>query len=222
MQNGMINIALADDHAVTRKGIKTILELNPELNVSIEASNGLELEELLRSASVLPDIVILDVCMPGMNGFGTIDMIKEHFPSVHILVFSLLCEEDTIINMITRGACGYIAKSADPIILTDAVLTIYDKGFYIGELTKKEYFRKKAPVKDREGFYGKSFLTAKEVSFIRLATTNLNYHEIADKMGVRPKTLENYRDGVFQKLGINNRAALALYAFRSGLVEILP
>jgi DNA-binding NarL/FixJ family response regulator len=217
----MITVALVDDHVITRKGLKTILESGSEIKVTREASHGLELMELLGGAYSLPDIVILDISMPVMNGYETVDAIKTKYPDIHILIFSLLVEDDAIINMITRGACGYLPKSADPLVLVEAVKTIYRTGFYVSELARKEYFRKTL-VEKREGFYGKAFLTAKEIAFIKLACSNLNYQEIALQLNVKPRTVENYRDNLFQKLGINNRAALAVYAFKNGIVSILP
>jgi len=218
----MITLALVDDHEITRKGIKTIIELHPNIKVILEASNGKELLDQLENARVLPAVAILDIAMPVMNGFTTIDELQEKYPSVKIIVFSLLYEEDTVINMITRGACGYITKSADPSSLAEAVSTVQTKGFYLGELVKKEYFRKNSLREKKSGFTGKQYLSQKEVEFIKLAATNLNYKEIAEIMEVKPKTIENYRDSLFQKLEIKNRAALVLYGFKNGLVNIFP
>lgn len=214
----MIKVCLVDDHIVTRKGIKTVLELTGEITVILEASNGQELMHFLKTADSLPEIIILDINMPLMNGMTAIGNIKKEFPEIHILVFTLINEDDAVINMISRGACGYLAKSADPSILITAVNSIATSGFYIGQLTKREYFGKQSETKRKEGFYGREFLSAKEVEYIRLAASNRNYAEIALEMGIRPKTLENYRDSVFLKLNINNRAALAIYAFKNGLI----
>lgn len=216
----MITVALADDHLVTRAGIKTILQLHKLIKVEIEASNGIELLDCLSRASTLPDVAIVDINMPKMNGFDTVKEMQKYYPSVKIIAFSLIFEEDAVINMITLGACGYISKTADPLLLSEAVIAVYEKGFYLGELVKKEYFDTDPTVKRRPAFTGKQLLTQKEVAFIKLAATNLNYKEIADRMEVSPKTVENYRDSLFMKLEIKNRAALALYGFKNGLVDL--
>lgn len=216
----MIHLALIDDHVITRKGIKTIIELNRDIKVVAEASNGKELLDLLATAKTLPDIIILDISMPIMNGYTTIDLLREKYPSIKIIIFSLLFEEDTVIDMIARGASGFINKSADPSTLAKSIIKVHTTGFYISDLAKKEYFRNDISGKKRNGFSGKHFLSPKEVEFIRLASSNLSYKEIAEKMEVSPKTIENYRDSLFQKLEIKNRAALALYGFKNGLINL--
>jgi two-component system invasion response regulator UvrY len=214
----MISVALADDHLITRTGIKTILQLHKFIKVETEASNGIELLDKLSRCEILPDIAIIDITMPLMNGFDTVKELHKLYPSIKVIAFSLIYEEDAVINMITLGACGYIPKSADPSLLAEAVFAVHEKGFYLGELVKKEYFNTYNTLKKRPAFTGKQLLTQKEVAFIKLAATNLNYKEIADIMEVSPKTVENYRDSLFVKLEIKNRAALALYGFKNGLV----
>jgi two-component system invasion response regulator UvrY len=215
----MIHLALVDDHVVTRKGIKTILELHPDLKVVMEASNGKELLKNLATIN-LPDIIILDINMPLMNGYETIEELQLKYPAIKVIAFSFLDGEDTVINMISSGACGYINKNADPSTLADAVITVHKKGFYLSELVKKEYFRNYNPDKKRAGFHGKQYLSPKEIQFLKLAATNLNYKEIAAIMEISPKTVENYRDSLFMKLDIKNRAALTLYGLKNGLIDL--
>jgi two-component system invasion response regulator UvrY len=215
----MIQLALVDDHVITRKGIKTILELHPDLKVVLEASNGKELLETL-AAIKPPDVIILDINMPMMNGYQTIEELQVKYPAIKVIAFSLIEEEDTVINMISLGACGYINKNADPSTLADAVITAHKKGFYLSELVKKEYFRKYATDKKRPGFNGKQYLSPKEIQFLKLAASNLNYKEIAVIMEISPKTVENYRDSLFMKLDIKNRAALTLYGLKNGLIDL--
>jgi DNA-binding NarL/FixJ family response regulator len=215
----MISLALVDDHITTRKGIKTLLELNKDIRVIVEASNGKEfLDKLLPGK--LPDIAIIDINMPEMNGYELARQMQLHYPSVKMIVLSLIREEDAVMNMISCGACGFISKSADPSALTKAVTTVYTKGFYFGGLAKKEYFGKEVMAKRPLGFNGRQYLSQKELSFINLAATDLNYKEIAEIMQVSPKTVENYRDNIFEKLAIKSRAALVLYAFKNGLIDM--
>ncbi|MDB5210867.1 MAG: response regulator [Sediminibacterium sp.] len=215
----MIHLALVDDHTVTRKGIRSIIELHPGIKVILEASNGKELLEKLATGKQ-PDIIILDINMPQMNGYQAIEELQLHYPKVKVIAFSFIDEEDAVMNMIYAGACGYISKNADPSTLADAVITAHKKGFYLSELVKKEYFRKYTSDKKRPGFHGKEYLSPKELQFLKLAATNLNYKEIAVIMEVRPKTVENYRDNLFMKLDIKNRAALTLYGLKNGLIDI--
>jgi DNA-binding NarL/FixJ family response regulator len=218
LTNLMILVALVDDHTITRRGIKSVLELHPEIQVSIEASNGRELLEKIK-ANPLPDIVILDINMPVMNGFQTIRHLTEKHANIKIIVFSLINEKETVLNMINSGASGYISKSADPDTLANAVLSVSTSGYYLSDLVKKAYFKNANLQKIKPGFNGSQYLTPKELEFIRLSATNLNYKEIASELAVSPKTLENYRDSLFSKLNINNRAALVLFGIKNGLIS---
>ena len=157
----MIHVALVDDHITTRKGIKAIIESNPRIKVILEASNGMELLDSLKKLSSPPDIILLDINMPIMDGFTTIEKCKPLYPSTQIIIFSLLYAEDAVINAITKGACGFINKSADPSSLANAIITVYETGVYFGNLVKKEYFKRRLSVKKKAGFNGKEFLNEK-------------------------------------------------------------
>ena len=111
----MIKLILADDHAVTRKGIKTIIEQDSEINVIKEVSNGKELLDYLLESKSLPDIIMLDLEMPVMDGPKIINFLHENFPNIKIIIFSLLHEPDIVINMISKGASGFISKSEEMI-----------------------------------------------------------------------------------------------------------
>ena len=215
----MIHLALVDDHQLTRKGIKTMIEINPEIKVTLEAGNGKELLEKLTNSHT-PDIVIMDINMPVMNGFDTIKVLRLKYPNIKVIIYTLIMEEDTIINMITNGACAYITKNADPSKLSDAVITVQTKEFYLCDEVKKEYFKVYGNKKAKPGFNGKLNLTPKELRLMNLASTNLTYKEIADQMGLQPKTISNYRDKLFQKLDVKNRAALVIYGYKNGIINI--
>jgi len=213
-----VKIGLVDDHVITRTGIKTLLEMNRQYQVIIEASSGKELFSMLENDTV-PDVLILDLSMPSMSGFDVIKEINKHHPSIKIFIFSFYQSEDVILNAIYQGACGYLPKSADPSILQTAIQSVVDYGFYIPEQIKRKYGQI-TKASSRKGFQGKQLLTEKEIQFIKLASTNLKYKEICLQLNVQPKTLENYRDSIFQKLGINNRAALTFYAIENGIVQL--
>jgi len=157
----MIKIALVDDHIIARKGLKSIFEIEKDIEVIWEASNGKELIDNLATKTSIPDIIILDINMPILSGIEVIDKIKSMYPKISILVFSLIYSEDTVINMITKGACGYLSKTADPEIFPEVIRQIHIYGFYLGDLVKKQFFKKYQTVKLKPGFYGKEFLTAR-------------------------------------------------------------
>lgn len=213
-----IKIGLVDDHAITRKGIKTLLESSKQYQVIIEASNGKELISLLKNG-IIPDVLILDLSMPNMSGFDVIREVTQLYPAVIIFIFSLYQSEDVMLNAIHQGASGYLSKSADPAILQAAIQSVVEYGFYIPDQIKRKYSQI-AKIPKQKGFRGKELLTEKEIQYIILASSNLTYREIAIKLNVQPKTLENYRDSVFSKLGINNRAALTFYAIENGIIQL--
>jgi DNA-binding NarL/FixJ family response regulator len=216
----MIKLILADDHAVTRKGIKTIIEQDSEINVIKEVSNGKKLLDYLLESKSLPDIIMLDLEMPVMDGPKIINLLHEKFPNIKIIIFSLLHEPDIVINMISKGASGFISKSEDISHLAEAIKDVYTTGHYFGELVKKEYFNVHVKNKDKDGFTGRQILSSREVEFIKIAASNLTYPEIALQMNLSIKTIENYRDSLFQKLEINNRPALILFGVRNGIIPI--
>lgn len=211
----MIKVALIDDHAITRAGIKTIVEMEPRISVVWEASNGVQLMERIPISPV--DVVVLDLNMPELGGTDTIRQLKVFDPNIKVIVFSFNREEDTVLNMLALGANAYVPKSIDPVDLPKIIVTVFERGFYLGEWDRKLF--RQAEAKIKPGFSGKSYLSPKELAFIKLAATNLTYPEIAERMGVSPKTIENYRDSLYSKLDIKNRAALAIYGLRNGLVS---
>lgn len=215
----MIKIGLVDDHKLILNGLKTLIEKDPECKVQLEASNGKELMSQLEVMSVHPDIIMLDITMPVMNGFETIIKLKSSFPEIKVIVLTLISNVNTIIHMIQNGANGYVCKSSNLEEIINAIKSVHTNGIFMGEWIKKEYFRNEFSI-DRKGvFHGKETLTQNEIDFIRLASTNLNYKEIAKMMVVSPKTIENYRNSLFAKFSINNRAAMALIAIKLGLVD---
>lgn len=214
-----LTVGLVDDHAITRKGLKTLLEMTNQYDVILEASTGKELIHLLQISSQHPDMIILDVSMPELDGYQTLTTVNSTYPLIKILIFSFYHTEDVILNVLNKGACGYVSKNADPEILLEAIQSVSQYGFYLNDQQKRKLGQQRTQ-KSRTGFHGKHVLSEKEIQFIRFATSNLTYKEIAIAMNVPPKTLENYRDSVFQKLGINNRAALTLYAIQNGIVQL--
>jgi len=215
----MITLILADDHKVTRTGIKTILELDQEIKVVKEVSNGKELLDYLSECTQVPDTLLLDLEMPILDGPKVINILHEKYPTLKTIIFSFLHETDIVMNMITKGASGFISKSEDPDNIAKAIKEVYYNGYYLGELVKKDYFKIAMAPKSKEGFAGRQILSAREVEFIKLAASNMTYPEIAQIMNVSSKTLENYRDSLFQKLEFKNRAAMIVYGIRNGIIH---
>lgn len=220
LRNMAILIGLVDDHTIMRNGLKSLIEMTGKFKVVLEAADGPELLEKLETAPAAPDILILDISLPKMDGYTIIEKLSKQYQHIKILVFSLFTAEDAILNAINRGACGYVSKTADPDQLIFALTGIAKSGYYFSNFSKKQKITGTENPKKPKGFHGKQVLSEKEIQFIRFAATNMTYKEIAVKMNVQPKTVENYRDSLFQKLGLNNRAALTYYGIQNGIIVL--
>ena len=214
-------IALADDHVLLRNGLANLLrELDHE--IVYEASNGKELLDKIQQNDNLPDIVLMDIKMPGMDGYETTQWLKTNYPSVKVLALSMYDDENAIIRMLKCGARGYILKDSDPTELKTAIHSLLTKGFYHSEIVTGKLIHTinhldnpgHSSVQDMLG------LTAREIDFLKLACTEMTYKEIADKMCLSPRTIDGYRDNLFEKLSVKTRVGLVLFAIKTGIVSV--
>ena len=212
----MIKIALVDDHVVLRKSLAVLINMLQDFKVTIEAGNGEEFIEQLKEKG-LPDIALLDITMPVMDGVETARWIKQHHPQVKVVALSMIKNDLVVIRMLKNGARGYILKDCEPEELRDAMHHVYEKGYYYNELLTP---RMKANDKyiSEEGL--RSMMNEKELAFLRWTCTDKTYKEIADEMGVSVRTVDGYRDALFQKLNVTTRVGLAIYAIRNGIVVL--
>lgn len=205
-------IILVDDHTLVRNAIADLIEGNPAYSVTHQVGNGKELFELLENPNSHPDIILLDVNMPVMDGFTTMEKLSAEFPSIHILALSMNDDDETIIRMMKLGACGYISKLIKEEELILAIDTVVKKGYYYtNEVTNLIVgnFKQKNN-KDEIQF------TEREKELLQYICTEMTYKEIAEKMFLSPKTIDGYRDDLFQKLNIKSRVGLAVYAMKNG------
>jgi DNA-binding NarL/FixJ family response regulator len=212
----MIKIALVDDHVVLRKSLAVLINMLQDFKVTIEAGNGEEFIEQLKEKG-LPDIALLDITMPVMDGVETARWIKQHHPQVKVVALSMIKNDLVVIRMLKNGARGYILKDCEPEELRDALHQVQEKGYYYNELLTP---RMKANDKyiSEEGL--RSMMNEKELTFLRWTCTDKTYKEIADEMGVSVRTVDGYRDALFQKLNVTTRVGLAIYAIRNGIVVL--
>jgi DNA-binding NarL/FixJ family response regulator len=160
--------------------------------------------------------------MPEMNGYETAAYLQQHFPSVKMLAVSMMDNENAIIKMIRNGARGYVLKDAEPSELKQALYNVQAKGYHYSELvTSKLIFNmNRQGLDDGPSSPGNDHLSARELDFLKYACTELTYKEIADKMHVSPRTIDGYRDGLFEKLGVKTRVGLVMYSVKKGIVEL--
>ena len=212
-------IALVDDHILLRNGLTTLINSFEGYEVSFEADNGIEFIKQLQKFPQ-PDIVLLDITMPEMNGFETADWIKKNIPATKILILSMMDNEETIITMLKKGAGGYILKDSKPRIFKQALDDIRDKGFFMNELVSNKMLNYVTTENDKTNVGVISQLNEKEVTFLKLVCTEKTYKEIALDMNLSSRTVEGYRDNLFQKLEVTSRTGLVLFAIKNGLYKL--
>ena len=220
MNKNIIRIALVDDHALLRNGLASLIQTFEGYSVLFEADNGKDFIRQLETHAV-PDIILLDITMPEMNGFETAAWINKNTPSIKILVLSMMDNDEVVISMIKEGARGYILKDSKPAIFKQALDNIRDTGFYMNELVSNKML---SYVKNHENSGTAvpliSQLTEKEILFLQMACTEMTYKEIATAMQVSPRTVDGYRDELFKKLNVESRVGLVLFAIKHGLYKL--
>lgn len=214
MQISKTKVALVDDHELLRNGLARIIERFENYTVILEAGNGIEFIEALPKSEV-PDIILLDISMPEMDGFETASWIRKNLPKARILVLSMSDNESTVLRMINLGARGYILKDSKPAILKEAFDNIVEKGYYSNDLVDSHMI-----FEVQHGTLKKISISQREEEFLQLVCSDLTYKEIADKMNASPRTVDNYRDKLFIKFDIRSRVGLALFAIKQGFYHI--
>lgn len=208
-------IVIVDDHLLFSNSLKKLIEGFADYEVIKQMGNGKVLIEYLNTASVLPDLVLLDVKMPVMDGRATMDMISKLYPDLNVLVLSMDDDESTIIYMLRKGANGYILKDIDPHKFKEALDNVIHKGFYHSERVSAVLLHEIHKPEDRE-----NHLNERELVFLDMVCSDKTYKEIASEMFLSPKTIDGYRAALFKKLNVKSRVGLAMYAIKNGLVEI--
>jgi DNA-binding NarL/FixJ family response regulator len=220
MDTSKPSVALVDDHVLLRNGLANIISGFQTHEVLFQADNGRQCLGRLE-AGLIPSIVLLDINMPEMDGYATSLAIKQRFPGVKVLALSMYDSESSIIRMLRNGARGYILKDTDPTELQTALADVQQKGYYHSEMISSRLMRLMNELDNPEGQLTQmATLNEREIEFLKLSCTELTYKEIADKMGVSPRTVDGYRDMLFEKLPVKTRVGLVLYAIRSGFVVV--
>jgi DNA-binding NarL/FixJ family response regulator len=215
-----IKIAIVDDHALFRKSLTILINLFAHYQVLYDASNGKDLIAQLKPDS-LPDIVLMDINMPVMDGYATTAWLRTNYPAIKTLALSTMDAETAIIKMIKSGAKGYVLKDAEPTELKLAFDEVMNRGYFYNELITRKIMNsvmQLTETKNSIGVFAK--LSEREIEFLKLVCTELTYKEIADKMFVSVRTAEGYRDTLCEKLDLKTRVGLAMYAIKNNLVSL--
>jgi len=223
--NQQVSIGFVDDHTLFRKGLISLIKMiNDSYQIIFEADNGNDLKGKINENN-LPEIILMDINMPYMDGFAAVKWLKEVHPSVKVIVVSMIDKEESILRMVKLGVKGYISKEVEPEVLSEALLAVKNNGFYYtdyitGKLLNGLGIESPATKKLNPAIEIFKNLQPKEVDFLKWASTDLTYNDIALRMFTSPKTIDGYRDILFKKLQVKSRVGLALYAVKNGLVDL--
>jgi DNA-binding NarL/FixJ family response regulator len=210
-------IVIVDDHTLIAKALTAIITNFSNFEVMYECNGGRQLQEQLASKQNIPDIILLDVSMPDMNGFETAHWLKENHPGILVVALSMQDDEQSLVKMIQEGVRGYLLKNTHPADLEKALEEIIRNGFYFpGWATSKVMMGLSASKEEKNSTVE---ITAREQELLQYSISEMSYKEIAEKMFCSPRTVEGYRDSLFEKLGLKSRVGLAVYALKSGYVK---
>lgn len=214
------SIAIVDDHTMFRRGLATLINLFEGYEILFDASNGSEFIKKLNPQQ-LPDIALLDIQMPQMDGYQTAEWITKNYPQIKILVLSTMDAETAIIKMIRFGAKGYVLKEAEPKELKQAFDEVLAEGyFYNDAITRKIMKSLSMLANDKNSVGMNERLNERELQFLQMACSEKSYHEIAAEMFLSERTIDGYRESLFRKCKVNTRVGLVLFAIKNDLVQI--
>ncbi|MCI4666671.1 MAG: response regulator transcription factor [Bacteroidia bacterium] len=221
MPLNQINIALCDDHKLFREGMKSILQQNEGFDVIIEAENGKDLLDKLEDLKPQsPDIILLDLEMPELDGIATLPFLQEKHGDVHVIILSMHSDESLMAHLMEKGANGYVLKDADGDELKEAIEGTLNNGYFFSEDVSKAMLNqlvKKNKIKP--AFKNNIQLTDRETEVLMLICKEMTTAEIAEKLFLSPRTVEGYRNRLLEKTGARNTAGLVLFASKSELLD---
>lgn len=205
------SVVIVDDHTLLSQAIQAMVNTFAKFKVLYTCKNGQELiEKFSNSAKNIPDIVLMDINMPIMNGIETTEWVTKTHPDVNVMALSVEDDDTTVLKMLKAGAIGYLLKDTEKAVLEKALVEIAENGFYhtknVTNLLMKSI---------TGGFDEEIKFKEKEINFLKLTCTELTYKEIAHQMNLSPKTIDGYRDILFTKLNVKNRVGLVMYAIKN-------
>jgi DNA-binding NarL/FixJ family response regulator len=210
-----IKIGLVDDHQLFRKSV-TLMLSSLGFDAVVDAGNGKELQEKFSKLTSLPDIMLIDVEMPVMNGVDTARWLKQTHPSIRLVALSMNDKEHIIMSMIRAGCCSYLLKDTAPDVLEYALREVYYKNYYNSEINNSNLGKL---VIENQNEFAVTY-TEKEIEFLNLACTDLTYKQIGTKMKISERTVDGLRETLFTKLNVVSRTGMAMEGMRKGLIKV--
>ena len=210
------SVAIVDDHLLFAGSLENLINSFTDFKVLFHAKNGMDLQSKLKSATQKPDIILLDINMPVMDGFETAEWLTKNHPSIKILALSMEDEERVILKMLRNGVKGYLLKDIHPDNLKKALLEVMDKGYFHSDKVAETLLNS---LHSDENSLELNFKD-NELTFLQLACSEMTYKEIAEIMSLSPKTIDGYRQDLFNRLNIKNRVGLVIFALKNNLIKL--
>ncbi|MFN5376954.1 MAG: response regulator [Chitinophagaceae bacterium] len=213
-----IKVGIADDHKIFRKGV--ILSLRQYTNISFvfEAENG---EELLKELETTqPDVVLMDLRMPGKDGIETTKEVSKKYPDVKVLILTMFEDERFVSHLMENGANGYLLKNADPAEIKKAIMEVMARGYYLNNFVNRVLLKKSAnKTKAIPSLNSEIVMSDKEKEVVRLLCMEYTAAEIAQKMEISPRTVESIKDRLMERFGLKNTAGLVFFAVKNNMID---
>ncbi len=213
-----IRVLVADDHTIVREGVRLLLDAQPDIEVVGEAADGLQAVKLIRQFR--PDLVVMDIQMPNLNGLEATREIKREFPQIQILALTMYESDEYFFQVLNAGASGYVLKKAASADLLSAIRAVHSGDVFlypsVARRLVSDYLTRVKTGEEQNSFDG---LTAREHEVLKLIAEGHTNQAIADKLVISPSTVQTHRTRIMQRLNLHNRAELIQYARRKGLLD---
>jgi len=219
--NNPIKVVIADDHVLFRAGVKTALSMHKDIKMIAEADNGMQLLTVLKH--IQPDVILLDIQMPVMDGISTLPEIKKLYPEIKVIMLTMHNDHSMISKLMELGANSYLTKNSDSEVIYEAIKTVHEQEYFFNQLTNIaliDGLRVKRQAEAALPMDAK--LNDKEIAILRMICEEKSTKEIADLVELSPRTVEAIRDKLKVKTGAKSLAGLVMYAVKSGLIENKP
>ena len=219
--NEPIKVAIADDHVLFRAGVKSALSVHKDIKMIAEADNGMQLLTVLKH--IQPDVILLDIQMPIMDGIITLPEIKKLYPEIKVIMLTMHNDHTMISKLMELGANSYLTKNSDSEIIYQAIKTVHEQEYYFNQLTNKALIDGLRTKRQAEASLPvDAKLSDKEIAILRMICEEKSTKEIADLVDLSPRTVEAIRDKLKVKTGAKSLAGLVMYAVKSGIIENRP
>lgn len=211
-----VTVGLVDDHQLFLKSLRLMLESFKEYEVTVEALHGEDLKNKLKNSNKIPDLMLVDVNMPVMDGIATSKWLSEEYPAMKLIALSMNDTDTAIIEMIKAGCCAYLLKDTHPNELEKALQEVVTKGYYNADASNINFRRLLLKSNETPSIV----LTEKEKQFLSYACSELTYKQVAAEMNLSERTIDGYREALFAKFNVQSRVGLCLEALRKGFVKL--